>query len=324
MNAIRNAELGDDVFGEDPTVRRLEEKVAAKVALEAGLFVSSGTQANLLSLMSHCERGDEYIAGQNSHIYRWEGGGGAVLGGIQPQPIEGEENGTLDLNRVLRAIKPIDSHHARTRLLCLENTFSGRVLPLPYLKSAIDFTRSHSLKIHLDGARIFNASIQQNVEVQEITRGFDSVSVCLSKGLGAPVGSVLTGSKEFIVKARRWRKMLGGGMRQAGVLAAAGIYALDHHIDRISEDHVNAARLATGLAELNGIEVDPSQVQTNMVFARLKSANPEKFAAQLLEKGITILPDRILRLVTHLNISSQEVDFVIQAFRETLVKTASR
>jgi threonine aldolase len=317
-SAMMKAEVGDDVFGEDPTVNRLEETLAARVGMKAGLFVPSGTQSNLLGIMAHCERGDEYIAGQQAHVYRWEGGGAAVLGSVQPQPIEMERDGTLNLGLVEEYIKPIDSHHAKTRLLCLENTQSGKVLPLSYLSAAREFTRKHSLQLHLDGARAFNAAVKLKVEIHQITQHFDSVSICLSKGLGAPVGSVLCGSTELIEKARRWRKVVGGGMRQAGILAAAGLYALQNHVERLALDHENAQALARGLSQIDELEVDPDVVQTNMVYAQLRKHAPQKVADALQSRGILVFPDSKMRLVTHLDVSSADIEKVIQSFREIL------
>lgn len=311
--AMAEAAVGDDVYGEDPTVNRLEAMTAELFGTEEALFVASGTQSNLLALMSHCERGDEYIVGQDAHCYRYEGGGAAVLGSIQPQPLDFEPDGTLDLSRVARAIKPGDHHFARTRLLCLENTQGGKVLPLDYLARASEFARERGLALHLDGARVFNAAVKQGVAVREIARHFDSVSVCLSKGLGAPVGSVLCGSRELVEKARRWRKMLGGGMRQAGVLAAAGIVALTEQVDRLVEDHANARRLAEGLAGLKGVSVDPAAVQTNMVFVGVGDAAGE-LSDFLRQRGILISGQDNLRLVTHLDITSADIDTVIAAF----------
>ena len=261
-HAMASAQVGDDVYGEDPTVNRLEGACAERLGFEAGLFVASGTQSNLAALLTHCGRGDEYIAGQMAHTYRFEGGGAAVLGGIQPQPVPFEDDGTLDFDVVAGAIKPDDFHFARTRLLCLENTQAGKALPLPYLVRAAAFAERKRLALHLDGARLFNAAIAEDVPAAEIAGHFDSVSVCLSKGLGAPVGSVLCGSAAFIDEARRWRKVLGGGMRQAGVLAAAGLYALEHNVDRLAEDHQRAAALAAALAA-QGLNVT---CHTNMVF----------------------------------------------------------
>ena len=316
--AMMEAEVGDDVYGEDPTVNRLESLAAKMLGTEAALFCTSGTQSNLLALMAHCERGDEYIVGQYAHTYRYEGGGAAVLGSIQPQPLDFDEDGTLDLERVSRAIKPDDPHYARTRLLCLENTHMGKVLPLHYLKAAKKMADDKGLMLHLDGARVFNASVKLGVDVKEITRYFDTISCCLSKGLGAPVGSVLCGSTEKIKKARRWRKLLGGGMRQAGILAAAGIYALTHHIERLKEDHENAMALARGLAQIDGIEVNTEIVQTNILFADIK-ADMNRLCRFLKERGVIIDNSNHLRLVTHLDISYEDVDDIIRAFKQFFV-----
>ncbi|KIQ02606.1 MULTISPECIES: low-specificity L-threonine aldolase [Pseudomonas] len=308
--AMLAAELGDDVYGEDPTVNRLEERLAQQLGFAAALFVPTGTMSNLLGLMAHCERGDEYIVGQQAHTYKYEGGGAAVLGSIQPQPLDMELDGSLDLARVEAAIKQDDFHFARTRLLALENTMQGKVLPLEYLAAARAFTRDRGLALHLDGARLFNAAVRQNVEASEITRHFDSVSVCLSKGLGAPVGSVLCGSEALIGKARRLRKMVGGGMRQAGVLAAAGLYALDHQVERLVEDHANADCLAAGLREL-GYSVEP--VQTNMVYVQIGERAGE-LKAFCAERGIRLSAAPRLRMVTHLDVGADAVGQVIEAF----------
>jgi len=266
LDAMTRADTGDDVYGEDPTVNRLETELAKRLGFAAALFVPTGTMSNLLGLMAHCERGDEYIVGQQAHTYKYEGGGAAVLGSIQPQPLEVQADGSLDLDQVAAAIKPDDFHFARTRLLALENTMQGKVLPMEYLARARQFTRDNGLQLHLDGARLYNAAVKLGVDAREITQYFDSVSVCLSKGLGAPVGSVLCGSAELIGKARRLRKMVGGGMRQAGLLAAAGLYALDHNVERLADDHANAQFLAEGLREA-GFAVEP--VQTNMVYVQM-------------------------------------------------------
>ncbi|HEY6008623.1 MAG TPA: low-specificity L-threonine aldolase [Geobacteraceae bacterium] len=310
------AEVGDDVYGEDPTVNRLEALAADMVGHEDALFVASGTQSNLVALLSHCGRGDEYIAGQDAHCYRFEGGGAAVLGGIQPQPLDFESDGTLDLDRVAWAIKPEDPHFARTRLLCLENTQAGKALPLDYLERAHSFTREWGLRLHLDGARLFNAAVHLGVPVAAITRHVDSVSVCLSKGLGAPVGSILCGSREFIATARRWRKVVGGGMRQAGVLAAAGLVALTSQVTRLAEDHENARLLAAGLGEIEELRFDPGTVQTNMVFIPLAPETAAALTKFLQERGVLVAGRGGLRLVTHLDVSAADVQSAVAAFRE--------
>lgn len=308
---MAEAEVGDDVFGDDPTVKQLEELAARTMAKEAAVFVPSGTQANLAALLSHCGRGDEYIVGQQAHTYLYEGGGGAVLGGMQPQPLELEKDGTLDLARVERHIKPDDDHYARTRLLCLENTSLGRVLPDTYLAEARTFADRHGLSLHLDGARIFNAAIKSGHPVSSIAEPFDSVSFCLSKGLGAPAGSLLVGSADFIREARHWRKMLGGGLRQSGILAAAGIHALAHHVDRLAEDHQNARRLADGLAPIDGIRVEPSDVQTNMVFAGIPEEALPPLAEHLAARNILIMASNPVRLVTHMDVTAASIDRVL-------------
>jgi threonine aldolase len=308
--AMQTAELGDDVYGEDPSVNRLERYLAAELGFDRGLFVPTGTMSNLLGLMAHCGRGDEYIVGQQAHTYKYEGGGAAVLGSIQPQPIDGEADGSLDLAKVEAAIKQDDFHFARTRLLALENTMQGKVLPIAYLQSARELTLRRGLALHLDGARLFNAAVKQGVPAKDITQYFDSVSVCLSKGLGAPVGSVLCGSEEVIGRARRMRKMVGGGMRQAGMLAAAGLYALQHQVERLADDHANALRLGHGLSEL-GYRVEP--VQTNMVYVDIgeRAAELKSFCA---ERGIRITSAPRLRMVTHLDISADAIEQVLAAF----------
>ncbi len=313
LDTMMNAKVGDDVYGEDPTVNDLEKLAAGLLGTEAAIFCSSGTQSNLLGLLAHCERGDEYIVGQKAHTYLYEGGGAAVLGSIQPQPLIPEPNGTLDLEKVKSLIKPDDFHFANTRMLCLENTHMGKVLPLAYLEEARDFVDRHGLKLHLDGARIFNAAVKSGCDVKNITRYFDTISCCLSKGLGAPVGSVLCGSTATIKKARRWRKVLGGGMRQAGFLAAAGIYAFKHNIDRLKEDHANALALARSLNAMNKISIDMANVQTNIVFANIK-ADMAVLVEQMKEKGITIDMANPVRLVTHLDISKKDIEHVIHAF----------
>ncbi|MCP3874838.1 MAG: low-specificity L-threonine aldolase [Desulfobacteraceae bacterium] len=315
LKSMMEAKIGDDVYGEDPTVNKLESLAAKMLGTQDSIFCTSGTQSNLLALLIHCQRGDEYIVGQHAHTYRYEGGGAAVLGSIQPQPLNFEPDGTLNLKKVSQFIKPDDFHFANTKLLCLENTHAGKVLPLDYLKSARQFTQTNQLMLHLDGARVFNAAIQLKVDVKKITTLFDTISCCLSKGLGAPVGSVLCGSKNHIKKARRWRKVLGGGMRQAGILAAAGIFALSNNIERLEKDHIHAKTLAMGLSEIDGISIQPDEVQTNIIFADIKSdINPlHEF---LKTKGITIDKSNHLRLVTHLDISKDDIEYTLKAFRD--------
>jgi threonine aldolase len=313
-NAMAAAEVGDDVYGDDPTVNALEGLAAEMLGTEAAVFVCSGTQSNLIALLSHCQRGDEYIVGQQAHTYKYEGGGAAVLGGIQPQPLEFREDGTLDLRQVAAAIKPDDNHFARTRLLCLENTMGGKVLPLDYLQRARAFADAHQLGLHLDGARAFNAAVKLGVPIDAISRHFDTVSLCLSKGLGAPVGSVLCGRRDLIARARRWRKVVGGGMRQAGILAAAGIIALEQHVERLVEDHANAQRLAEGLAGIPALKVDLSSVQTNMVFCAVADSDMNPLQRHLEAHGILIGSGNPLRLVTHLDVSTSDVDTVVAAF----------
>jgi threonine aldolase len=314
--AMADAEVGDDVYGEDPTVNRLQALAADMLGKEAALFSSSGTQSNLLAVMSHCDRGDEYLVGQYAHTYRYEGGGAAVLGSIQPQPLEFQEDGTLDLDEVIRAIKPDDFHFAKTTLLCLENTQEGKVLPLDYLARAAALAKTHNLSMHLDGARVFNAAVKLNVPAKEIARHFDTVSFCLSKGLGAPVGSLLVGPKKVMDKARRWRKVLGGGMRQAGILAAAGMVALTRHVERLAEDHANAKRLAEGLALIRILGIDPEKVQTNMIFFTMEKSRFTALQQDMKKRGILISGRDRVRLVTHLDVTRDDVDVVIRAFEE--------
>ncbi len=315
LEAMMKAVVGDDVYGEDPTINKLETLAAKMLGTENAIFCTSGTQSNLLALLVHCERGDEYIVGQQAHTYRYEGGGGAVFGSIQPQPLDFETDGTLSLEKVSQFIKPDNFHFARTALLCLENTQAGKVLPLEYLRDAKKFAQDKGLMLHLDGARIFNAAVKLKVDVKEITKYFDTISCCLSKGLGAPVGSVLCGSKNQIKKARRWRKVLGGGMRQAGILAGAGIFALSKNIERLCDDHDNALALARGLAEINGIHIDADRVQTNIFFADI-TADMGSLGTFLKEKKIIIDNSNHLRIVTHLDISRQDIDNTIKAFKE--------
>lgn len=311
--AMVQAQVGDDVYGEDPTVNRLQTYLAELLGFEAGLWLPTGTQSNLAALLTHCGRGDEYLVGQQAHTYKYEGGGGAVLGGIQPQPIAHQPDGTLDLAEVEAAIKPNDIHFARTRLFTLENTLGGKVLPQAYVTQALALARKHGLATHLDGARLFNAAVASKVPARELTQGFDSVSVCLSKGLGAPAGTVLVGTRAFIEQAKRWRKMLGGGLRQAGVLAAAGLYALEHNVERLAQDHANAQALAEGLRGIPGLEVEGPH--TSMVFVRIPAERVAQLQAHLREQGVLASVTPRTRLVTHLDVDGPGVSRTITAFK---------
>ncbi len=306
------AEVGDDVFGDDPSVNALQARAARVLGFEAALFFPTGTQSNLAALMAHCQRGDEYIVGQEAHTYRYEAGGGAVVASVQPQPLANRPDGTLDLAEVEAAIKPDDPHFARSRLLALENTIGGKVLPQGWAEQALALARRRGLATHLDGARIFNAAVQSAVPVADLCRGFDSVSACLSKGLGAPAGSVLAGGPDFIARAKRARKILGGGMRQAGVIAAAGLFALEHNVERLAEDHANALRLAGGIAGIAGLSVEP--VQTNMVFVRVPPERCAALGAHLEAHGIKALVGPRMRLCTHLDVDTAGIDAAIAAF----------
>lgn len=310
--AMSEALVGDDVYGDDPTVNELEQWAAERHGFEAALFTTSGTQANLLGLMAHCQRGDEYLCGQQAHNYKYEAGGAAVLGSIQPQPIENNPDGTLDFDKLAAAIKPDDSHFARTKLLSLENTINGKVLPLSYLAEAREFVNENGLLLHLDGARVYNAAVALDVDVKEIARYFDSMTICLSKGLAAPIGSLLLGSHEFIARARRLRKMVGGGMRQAGILAAAGKLALTEQVQQLKTDHANAKRLAEGLSKIDGYHVKPELVQTNIVFAKLEpTIDIKQVAAKLSDDGITVSPGNPIRFVTHKDVTSEDIDTLL-------------
>lgn len=309
--AMLAAEVGDDVYGEDPTVNALQQRLAGEMGFEAALYLPTGTQSNLCALMAHCQRGDEYLVGMDAHSYKYEGGGAAVLGSIQPQPIPHAGDGTLPLDVVERMIKPVDPHFARTRLLCLENTWHGRPLPLEYLSQARAFCDANGLALHLDGARVFNAAVGSGVGVREVVRPFDSVSVCFSKGLGAPVGSVLLGTRALVDEAARWRKVTGGGWRQAGMLAAACMHALDHHVVRLADDHARAERLAEGLRAAG---VDVADRQTNMVFIDIPAERLDAFRAHVdahrVRLSIGYLPR--IRLVTHLDVDDTAVDRVVE------------
>lgn len=323
--AMMAAPLGDDVFGTDPSMNALQEKIAALLGFEAALFVPTGTQSNLCAILSHCGRGDEYIVGQQAHCYRWEGGGAAVFGSVQPQPLDHAPDGTLPLAQIEAAIKPDDAHFARTRLLALENTLAGKLLPFDYVQAATDLAKSKGLQRHLDGARLFNAATAQaalnkrsdiRAEARRIAQCFDSVSVCFSKGLGAPIGSALVGAREFIARAHRIRKMAGGGMRQAGLLAAAASHALDNHVDRLADDHALAQRLAQGLEGIEGLKVEAPH--TNIVFVDLTGAaqaRSSELLAHLNQQGILATGLYRLRFVTHLDVDTAGVDRAVAAIR---------
>ena len=311
--AMAQAAVGDDVFGDDPTVNKLQEVAAERFGMQAGLFFPSGTQSNLAALMAHCQRGEEVIVGQDAHTYHYEAGGMAVLGSIQPQPLNNRPDGTLDLAEVEAAIKPDDAHFAITKLLALENTIGGKVISRQYMAEALALAKRRNLSTHLDGARIFNAAAKLGMPVKELCAGFDTVSVCLSKGLGTPAGTVLVGRKDVIDRARRVRKMLGGTMRQVGIIAAAGLYALDHNVDRLAEDHANAERLGKGLAAL-GLKVDP--VQTNMVFAAVPKESVPALKSHLEKNGVMALVGPRLRLVTHLDVDAAAIDRAVKVFAE--------
>jgi len=315
---MSEAEVGDDVFGDDPTVNRLQEHAASLFGFEAALLFPSGTQSNLAALMTHCQRGESVILGSEAHSYRYEAGGLGVLGSIHPQVIQNRPDGTLDLAEVEAAIPPEDPHFPRARLLALENTITGRVLSRKYLSEAIDLAKRKKLAIHLDGARVFNAAVAQNMKVRDLCAGFDSVSSCLSKGLGAPAGTLLLSSREFIEEARRARKILGGGMRQAGIIAAAGLYALQNNVARLREDHDNAARLAKGLREL-GLDV---QLNTNMVLVKMSPATATALAVQLRRSDVVVLPRAPMRLVTHLDVDSAGVDRALAGFQAFFARAA--
>lgn len=319
--AMAQAPLGDDVFGDDPSVNALQADVAARLGFEAALFMPSGTQSNLCALLAHCGRGDEYIVGQLAHTYRYEGGGAAVLGSIQPQPLTQDARGRMALEDLAAAIKPDDCHFARTRLVCLENTWNGFALPWDYLQDASALTRAKGLALHLDGARLFNAAVASRRDGESswaaaarIAGLFDSVSVCFSKGLGAPVGSMLCGSKELIARAHRVRKMAGGGMRQVGLLAAAAQYALDHHVERLADDHALAQRLAQGLQAIPGLVV--RSAQTNIVFVDVADGRGPALLEYLQAHGVLATGLIGLRFVTHLDVDAAGIDHTIACVRQ--------
>ena len=323
--AMAQALVGDDVFADDPSVNALQEKIANLLGFEAALYMPTGTQSNLCGLLSHCQRGDEFIVGQMAHCYRWEGGGAAVFGSVQPQPLTQQTDGSLALADIEAAIKPDDAHFAKTKLLALENTWGGKVLPQSYLNEFSAFALQKGLARHLDGARLFNAAVAQAAalgtspydEAKRIAQCFDSVSVCFSKGLGAPMGSALCGSKEFIAKAHRLRKMAGGGLRQAGFMAAAASYALDHHVLRLAEDHQLMQHLAQGLSDIPGLQMKAPQ--TNILFVDLvgkTKAQGAALQAHLKQAGIDMTGLYRLRFVTHLDVDRAGIDRTIAAVRQ--------
>ena len=341
-DAMMAAPLGDDVYADDPSVNALQDKIAALLGFEGALFMPTGTQSNLCAILAHCQRGDEYIVGQMAHCYRWEGGGAAVFGSVQPQPLNHQSDGTMTLTEIEAAIKSDDAHHARTRLLALENTFGGKLLPMDYVQQAAELARNKGLARHLDGARLFNAAVAQaqivgdnpgaagprstqsgerggNIlaEARRIAQCFDSVSVCFSKGLGAPAGSALCGSRELLARAHRIRKMAGGGMRQSGLLAAAASYALDHQVERMTQDHALARHLAAGLSGIAGLVVEPPQ--SNMVFVEL--VGPAKTRASellpfLAARGVLSSGLYRLRFVTHLDVDAAGIDHALTVLRD--------
>jgi len=315
--AMTSAEVGDDVYGDDPTVNALQDLAAKLTGKEAALFLPTGTQANLVALLTHCQRGEEYIVGQKAHNYMYEAGGAAVLGSIQPQPLDMEADGSISLDKVAAAIKPDDIHFARTRLLSLENTHSGKVLPLDYLQQAYAFTREKGLALHIDGARIMNAAVALNVPLSDITQYCDTLTICLSKGLGTPVGSLLCGSKEYIQRANRWRKMTGGGMRQAGILAAAGIYALENNVARLQEDHDNAAWMEQQLRAI-GVEIAEPGAQTNILYIKQSPELAAKMGPWMRERGVLISAGALTRVITHIDISRADLQKVVSLWQEFL------
>jgi threonine aldolase len=323
--AMFTAEVGDDVYGEDPTVLRLEAMAAQRLGTEAGLFVVSGTMANLVALLTHCGRGDEVIFGTKSHTFLFEAGASAALGGIHHYAVPNQSDGTLRLEDIEGSIRAENVHHPRTRLVCLENTHNrcgGKALSAEYTQAVCDLAHHHDLAVHIDGARIFNAAVSLQVDVRDLVADADSVGFCLSKGLSAPVGSVLCGSEGFVQEARRWRKAVGGGMRQCGVIAAAGIVALEEMVDRLAEDHDNARRLANGIAALPGIEIDPAEIETDIVIFGVDAERMPAAALvdALLQKGVQVsaVGPTSIRAVTHYGIAAHDIDATVDAIREVM------
>lgn len=324
--AMYRAELGDDVYGEDPTLNRLQEMAAERMGKEAALFVASGTMGNLVCLLTHCARGEEVIMGHLGHTFLFEAGGSAALGGIHPRTVPNQPDGTMLLEDIEDAIRSDNEHHPRSRLVCLENTHNrcgGAVLSPQYTSAVCELAHARGLGVHLDGARVFNAAVALGVDIQELVRDVDSVQFCLSKGLSCPVGSLICGSADFIRQARRNRKIVGGGMRQAGVLAAAGIVALETMVDRLVEDHQNARRLAEGMSSIPGLAVDLERVQSNIVIFGLADGvtmTPQDFVAALSQQGVKLnsIGGRRFRAVTHYGISAGDIDTSISGTREVM------
>ena len=323
--AIAESELGDDVFQGDPTVNKLQDLAAQRMGKEAALLVPSGTMANLASILTHCGRGAEVILGNRAHTYKYEKGGISAYGGIHSTQIPNQDDGTMQLEDIRAAIRGIDDHFPVTKLICLENTHNvcgGAPLSVKYTKEVANLARAHNIKLHIDGARIFNAAVAQGVEVQELVEDADSVSFCMSKGLAAPVGSIICGSKDFIDQARGIRKGLGGGMRQAGIIAAAGIVALETMVNRLQEDHTNARLLADGISDLPGVVLDPESIKTNIIYFDMDDTAVESadFLAVLLAKGIQFFDTgpRRFRMVTHYGITAEDILYTIDAFKQTL------
>jgi len=335
--AMANATVGDDVYGEDPTVNRLQEMMAELVGMEAGLFVASGTMGNVVAVLTHAGRGDEMLLGDLAHTFLYEGGAAAGLGGVHPHILPNEDDGTIDLDGIERAIRPENVHFPTSRLLCLEDTHNrcgGAAIGPEYLDAAARLAHSHGMAVHLDGARLFNASVALGIPAAQLTRSMDSVMICLSKGLGAPVGSVLCGTRSFIDRALRVRKVLGGGMRQAGIIAAAGVYALEKNIDRLKEDHTNAARLAEGIDSIPGLRCtshDGSKVPTNLVYFAVDGAavgdpslNADVLSLRLRKRGVlanSLGSSNQMRMVTHIGISSADIEQSIAALRSAMEET---
>jgi threonine aldolase len=323
--AMAEAEVGDDVFGEDPTINKLQEIAAERLNKEAALFVPSGTMGNLVSALTHCSRGEEAILGNQSHMFWFEAGGLAAVGGIHPRPLQNEPDGTIPLQDIEAAIRPDDVHHPRTRLIAVENTHNrcnGSPLSPAYMSGIREIADRYDLKVHVDGARIFNSAVAQGIDVRELTAAADSVTFCLSKGLGAPVGSLICSSRDFIARARRSRKLLGGGMRQAGILAAAGIVALDEMVDRLADDHANARKLGEGLCSVDGLVARLELIKTNIVFVGIdrEGLTAQILAQKLKAEGVLVgaTGPRTLRVVFQYHVTSDDVDFVLRTFQKVM------